>query len=215
MSAQVRLHQARIRAACGQLRAAFEGLRGALHHVNLLAGGIPVGRLSEALSQAVANANRALARAELLLRQQERLARQEVCPRCQGEGHVTERGPVLSRVRCPSCGGSGWATVPRPRRRARPAPRGRWQHFLLTRLLDLGGASWPVPLRRLWGARSPGRAERAAVSRALAALERRGLLRRSHGRDRSPRARVRRATRARLTARGAKWAQALTNAANR
>ncbi len=206
-------YQARVGEARFRLRGAFEDLRGALHRFGLLADGLPQGPDGAALAQALADANRALALAQAQLREQERLADQGACPRCQGKGSVAARGAGARRARCPACDGNGRVAVPRPPDPAPAGPRGRWQRLILTRLLALGGASWAVPLRRLWGRQAPSGAERAAFCRALAALERRGLLWRSQRRPAGRR--VRRATRARLTAAGAEWAETLTNTPER
>lgn len=214
MTAEPDLYQVRLGETCLHLRVALDDLRGALRRFNARAEGKVLGP-DGGLSQALADANRALARAEALLHEQERLARQDVCPRCQGEGRVAERGVLLRRVRCPGCGGTGRVTAPRPRGRAPAGARGRWQRLILTRLLALGGASWPVPLRRLWGEhapqpRRPGRPlprpGGLGAPRPAAPLPPPGP---------HPRSPVPRATRARLTARGAECAEALTNAPKR
>jgi hypothetical protein len=58
-------------------------------------------------------------------------------------------------------------------------PRGRRQRLILTRLLALGGACWPVSLKRLWAGHSLSRADHASLSRSVRTLEERGLVRRT------------------------------------
>ncbi len=216
MTAAIDQYRAQVREVCRQQRAAFADLRRALLECNAWAADFDPARDADRLARAVIDANRALARPEVLLRQQERLAGQDECPRCHGAGRITEvEDDVRRRVRCPGCGGSGRLDAPGPSGPAPAGPRGHWQRLILTRQLARGGASWAVPLRWLWEGRSPSAAQRAALCRALAALECRGLLRRLGPPAPHRGARIPRATQARLTAAGAVWAEALTNQPNR
>ncbi len=167
------------------------------------------------LDSAVAQANRALARIEVLATRPERPERRAQCTRCQGEGQVTRRGVLLERVDCLDCRGTGRVAAPARPRRAPALPRGRRQRFLLTRLLTLGGVSWPVPLKRLWGEHSPTAVDRAALSRALRDLEDRGLLCRTHAQEQDPSFAVCRCSQVLLTPIGAEMAQTLTLSSKR
>jgi hypothetical protein len=149
-------------------------LRDALRHINE--------RVHAKFSQppdgtrldALAKANRALAEAESRVSMPVRQRSYVDCPRCQGEGQITERGVLLRRSRCPDCDGCGCVVRSAP---VSPVlPRGRRQRLILTRLLALGGAIWPVPLKRLWAGQSRSRADHAARSRTVRTLEQRGLV---------------------------------------
>jgi hypothetical protein len=89
-------------------------------------------------------------------------------------------------------------------------PRGRRQRLILTRLLALGGFSWPVPLKRLWAGHSRSRADHAALSRTVRTLEERGLVQRADAPKIMPYRRVGRASRLVLTRDGVALAQRLT-----
>jgi hypothetical protein len=167
------------------------------------------------LHSALAEVNRALAQIEVLATRPERPEHRTQCSRCQGEGKITQRGVLLQRVDCPDCRGRGKLAPPARPSTAPALPRGHRQRFLLTRLLALGGASWPVPLKRLWGEHNPTAADRAALSRALRDLEDRGLLCRTHAQVRDPSFAVWRCSQVLLTPAGAAMAQTLTLSSKR
>jgi hypothetical protein len=91
-------------------------------------------------------------------------------------------------------------------------PRGHRQRLILTRLLALGGACWPVPLKRLWAGQSRSRADHAALSRIVRTLEQRSLVRRARKPKIMPYRRVGRASYLVLTQDGIAMAQRLTMA---
>ena len=167
------------------------------------------------LHSAIAEVNRALAQVEVLATTPERPQRRAKCSRCHGEGKITRRDVLLERVDCPDCRGRGKLAPPARPSRAPALPRGRRQRFLLTRLLALGGASWPVPLKELWGEHNPSAADRAALSRALRELEDRDLLYRTHAQELLPSFSVRRCSQVLLTPAGAELAQTLTLSSKR
>lgn len=190
-----------------QLLFALYDLRVALRRINQHARAEPSQPPDDTLREALEDANRALARAEARVPQQVSQKMSAVCPHCHGDGQITHRGVLLERLCCPRCGGSGRVTT-----LAKPPvpPRGRLQRLVLTRLLALGGASWPVPLKRLWAGQRLTAADRAGRSRAVRDLEDRGLLRRLHERDLNAALPVPRASQLRLTPEGIAMALLLT-----
>jgi hypothetical protein len=194
------------------LTLALHGLHEALRRLNDHVHGMPAHARDDTLLAAMADSNRALAQALRLASERDLFlsARCFLCTRCLGDGKLTQRGLLLKRIPCPDCDATGFCVAIPPPAQTPVLPRGHRQRRILTRLLALGGASWPVPLKRLWIVRQPSPADRAALSRSLRLLEEQGLLHRSHAQQPSPRSRVPRASQVMLTSTGAAFAQTLT-----
>lgn len=168
--------------------------------------------------ETLADVNRTHARVEQLAKEAHLIetAHWSTCPRCHGDGLITQRGVLLQRALCPDCQGTGCCLTARAPKSPPALPRGRWQRHILTRLLALGGACWAVSLKRLWGNHHPSKAERAAFSCALRALEQGDLLRRTNDQALTERsAAVRRAAQVQLSPTGAAVAQMLTSRSKR
>jgi hypothetical protein len=187
---------------------ALHQLRDALRRINDRLQAHNTRPPEDTLLRDLADANRALAEAESHVPMMDRSQSSIDCLRCQGEGQITQRGIVLQRIACPDCRGQG--RVVRSAPAAPQLPRGCLQRLVLTRLLALGGASWPVSLKRLWAGHSRSRADHAARSRTVRILEERGLVQRADEPTIFPASRVGRASYLVLTGCGVALAQRLT-----